>query len=254
MDADLTIWDCTDPASPVRRGTAIGGGGGSLLGRHEDRLFMRKGTGAFYSVEVSDLDAPYVVRDNFLQVYDVLSDPSGPVAVSPAFTDELNIYNVLGHGNHVYADGMRAYDLSNPSSPQYLGRGLDEGWSRFVHENRIVSATGSFPIQCAPSAVPEEGGLPAEVADLGLRVAPNPFNPQTRIRFELPESAAVRLSLYDAAGRRVRTCLDDHLTAGPHVVWWDGRDDRGRSLGSGVFFARLEAESAVVTCKMILLR
>ncbi len=84
---------------------------------------------------------------------------------------------------------------------------------------------------------------------------PNPFNPLTSISFVIPEGATdVRLTLHDVSGRAVRTLVDGAMPPGPARVAWDGRDDLGRQLSSGVYFARLEAGGADVFRKMTLLK
>ena len=71
--------------------------------------------------------------------------------------------------------------------------------------------------------------------------APNPFNPSTTIAFELPAGQDVRLAIYGLDGRRVRSLLRTALPAGRHATRWDGRDDRGRTVASGMYLYRLEA-------------
>ena len=83
---------------------------------------------------------------------------------------------------------------------------------------------------------------------------PNPFNPSTTIRYSLEAAVAVRLLVYDTTGRRVRSLVDGSESAGEHSIAFDGRDDRGHSLASGVYFYRLEAGSVVKTRKMVLLK
>ena len=99
----------------------------------------------------------------------------------------------------------------------------------------------------------EEGNAPR--ADRCFRNAPNPFNPRTEIAFHLDRSEEVELHIYDSRGRRVRRLVErEILPAGPHVAGWDGRDDRGGALGSGVYFGRLRAGDGDVTIKMTLVR
>ncbi len=87
---------------------------------------------------------------------------------------------------------------------------------------------------------------------------PNPFNPGTKIVFDLPERANVRLKVYDILGREVRTLVEGDLGPGRYRLDWDGRDEFGNLLSSGVYFYRLEAfgegKSFVDTKKMVLLR
>jgi len=87
---------------------------------------------------------------------------------------------------------------------------------------------------------------------LRVRNHPNPFNPETEIRFMVPAPGAVRLSVYDAAGRLVRTLLDGDVAAGEGRVGWDGRDGTGLRVGSGIYFARLEAGGRAAIVKMLL--
>ncbi len=102
---------------------------------------------------------------------------------------------------------------------------------------------------------PETPELPQDEGVALLPAAPNPFNPATSIPYDLPRAALVRLTVHDAAGRRVRTLVDGTLVqAGRHAAPWDGRDDAGRAVGSGVYFCRLEAGPDVRFSKLVLLR
>lgn len=83
---------------------------------------------------------------------------------------------------------------------------------------------------------------------------PNPFNPVTTIAFSLAGTARVRIASYDAAGRRVRVLLDERRDAGRYRVSWDGRDDDGRELASGIYFLRYDAGGHRFTKKAVLLR
>ncbi|MBU0983975.1 MAG: T9SS type A sorting domain-containing protein [candidate division Zixibacteria bacterium] len=83
---------------------------------------------------------------------------------------------------------------------------------------------------------------------------PNPFNPETRIEFSLPEASAVTLAVYNVLGQQVRTLASGDLPAGTHSVVWNGTDDYGRSVASGVYLYRLETGASVVTKKMMLLK
>ncbi len=83
---------------------------------------------------------------------------------------------------------------------------------------------------------------------------PNPFNPVTEISYALPEGSSVLLRVFDVSGRQVTTLVDGFQEAGYRSVTWDGRDDRGISVSSGVYFYRLRAGEFEETKKMILLR
>ncbi len=83
---------------------------------------------------------------------------------------------------------------------------------------------------------------------------PNPFNPQTQLRFALPAAAAVQLEIYDVLGQRVRVLLATRLAAGLHAVEWDGRNDAHGDVASGTYFVRLRSEGRSAMRKMLLLR
>ena len=83
---------------------------------------------------------------------------------------------------------------------------------------------------------------------------PNPFNSGTVIRFSLVSAAQVELSLYNVAGQRVRSLVRGSKGQGIHEVRWDGRDESGRNLSSGVYFCRLSTGSDVQSRKLLLLR
>jgi hypothetical protein len=69
---------------------------------------------------------------------------------------------------------------------------------------------------------------------------PNPFNPGTTLQYELRQAGYIRLRIYNILGQEVRTLVSEYQTAGAYEVYWDGRDDHGLSLGSGIYFAVLE--------------
>jgi hypothetical protein len=84
--------------------------------------------------------------------------------------------------------------------------------------------------------------------------APNPFNPRTTIRFDLPVAGQARLSIYDLAGRLVRVLVEGEIPAGSHEAVWDGRDASGRAAPSGSYLARLVAGGKVEGMRLSLVR
>ena len=83
---------------------------------------------------------------------------------------------------------------------------------------------------------------------------PNPFNPQTAMRFTLPQSGQVSLKVFDLGGQVVRVLVAQNMSAGVHTITWDGRDNKGRQVASGTYFARLRSGSFSATRKMMLVR
>jgi hypothetical protein len=83
---------------------------------------------------------------------------------------------------------------------------------------------------------------------------PNPFNPTTTISFTLPEKLKAELVVFNLSGQRIRTLLNELQPAGPNQVVWNGRDDHGIPVSSGVYFYRLKAGRYMQTRKMVLLK
>jgi len=83
---------------------------------------------------------------------------------------------------------------------------------------------------------------------------PNPFNPTTTISFTLPERARVTLAIYDVGGRLVRTLVDETVGEGYQEHLWDGKDAKGASVSSGVYFYTLQSSGRSITKKMLLLK
>ncbi len=83
---------------------------------------------------------------------------------------------------------------------------------------------------------------------------PNPFNPSTTLVFELAAAGPARLDIYSVKGRRLRGLLDGRLEAGRHELQWDGRDDAGRRLPSGVYLVRFGRPGMEFSGRLLLLK
>ncbi len=83
---------------------------------------------------------------------------------------------------------------------------------------------------------------------------PNPFNPSTQVSFALPTAAKVNLSIYNVLGQHVKTLVDTDMRAGYQTVTWDGTDNTGHTVASGVYFYKLNAGDFTATKKMMMLK
>jgi hypothetical protein len=104
--------------------------------------------------------------------------------------------------------------------------------------------------------VPHAGAheLPA-VPELSLsQNRPNPFGQATAIRYSLPRSQRVRLSIFDAAGRKIARLVDGHRPAGQAEVLWDGRDDQDQAVAPGSYFCCLDTEDGRRVTRLILVK
>jgi len=82
---------------------------------------------------------------------------------------------------------------------------------------------------------------------------PNPFNPETTIRFDLKDAVPVTLEIYNLKGQLVRTLVREDMPAGRHSIVWNSLDSNNRKVSSGIYFYRLRAGSYVSTRKMVLM-
>jgi hypothetical protein len=118
-----------------------------------------------------------------------------------------------------------------------------------------AAACNSRPVNAMldPTYVrPGDGAMPAEYA-LHANY-PNPFNPVTNIAYDLLERADVMLTVYNVVGQKVRTLVDRAESAGRHEVAWDGRDDSGEPVSSGIYLYRMTAGDFSQSRKMLLLK
>jgi len=136
-------------------------------------------------------------------------------------------------------------------------------WITLNIEDRSSSVQRSaFVLRVGGRVFGVDGQLLGEVESVwdrpltsSLSVAyPNPFNPTTTLRYDLTEEGEVRLTIYNLSGQTVRRLASGRQVAGRHSVVWDGRDDAGRAVATGVYLARLEAGAFRQTQKMLLLK
>ncbi len=157
----------------------------------------------------------------------------------------------VGVGSVTPEDGL-TFPLSIPGN-------IAPGQSLIVEVETSWSTNSTVNVQLVEFPVPLGG--PTPVGDvvapkqLAMTSYPNPFNPITTIRFALPNADVVSLAVYDVAGRRVRSLLDSaRKPAGYFEAEWNGTDDSGRPVASGVYFFHLTTSAESLTRKAVLLK
>ena len=151
-------------------------------------------------------------------------------------------------------DDMASFEADNFMGTLVEGQGLDHVMGIFNY------SFGTYKVQIR------------DVADLGQTVAvddvqvnpyeyalhdnfPNPFNPETQIRFSIGSQEDVKLIIYDVVGRQVRTLVNgSSFSPGLHVANWDGLDDKGQKVPSGLYIYRIKAGSFIADKKMLLVK
>ncbi|MCK9426826.1 MAG: fibronectin type III domain-containing protein [Ignavibacteriaceae bacterium] len=156
-------------------------------------------------------------------------------------------------------DMSSATTVSGINSPSQVVTGLSSSqeyyWRvRSVNEKGESSAyseAGRFVVN-ATTAVEDQTVLPTAFA-LSQNY-PNPFNPTTQISYALPQNSYVSIKVYDMLGREVKTLLNNEVLAGNHSVTWNGDDNNGMKVVSGVYLYKINAGDFVKTMKLILMK
>ena len=123
-----------------------------------------------------------------------------------------------------------------------------------VEDSLATPTVEPFDLALIPDVAAPEAYQTASVPDK-LMLGPNypePFNPETTLQYALPEAAKVRIEIFNVLGQRIRKLVDDNQSAGFKEAIWDGRNDFGNKVGSGVYFFRLKVGSQKLVGKMTL--
>lgn len=146
------------------------------------------------------------------------------------------------------------------SSAEWLPDGSGFIYSNEKHLYELITTPSRhgciYTVDFQPSAFWKPTGV-AETAPVNFAIIgnfPNPFNPSTTISFSLPESGQASLAIYNASGQKVRELASGTLTAGRHSVVWDGRDQNGNTVSSGIYISRLTMNNKVTANRMLLVK
>jgi hypothetical protein len=244
-DGELNIWDLGVPWLPARAPWPTYRGDLHRTGGH--------GYVVPTAVAVRDVAAAFVpatgVRLSWHASADAGEDPLWRVYRAGPFTSEpLGIATQLVYSQTLIGERRGTGEL------EFVDADVDPGaW--YVY----VLAWQATPGDADTFAAPVTVATAALAGRLRFLAGLHPMRPGAKLHFEVParqggSRADVQVTVYDARGRRVRRLLHESLGAGMHAVAWDGRDDGGTHVASGVYIARLEAGGAAATRKVAWLR
>ncbi|UCF04567.1 MAG: choice-of-anchor D domain-containing protein, partial [bacterium] len=179
----------------------------------------------------------------------------------PPLVTPLTYYAIYGDTVEGFVPGEDVYLGSVPSvETVFLHHPVSGCWYYRVSAVNAAGYGGGYSNEagsCAAgldnSVAGNEDATPRYVDALEQNY-PNPFNPNTTVAFSIRSGVHVSLRIYDAAGRLVRVLVEGHRDSGRHREAWDGKDDSGRDVASGIYFYRLVAGTFTDTKKMVLLR
>jgi outer membrane protein assembly factor BamB len=250
-----------------------------------DSLIPNFAVGAFFDWDVGasannlgGMDTAYKV----FYEYDATNPELRFGIMSVPFNSGLKGYELLDNNVYVYP----AADLVDDSAWAIMSRGdfnstgagspddhsmlitfslanLDSGATRveefalFGYDSTLITTDSLAKLINATATYVRERGkeiasLP-QAFELGQNF-PNPFNANTQIRFSVPKASHVKLEVYDILGRKVKTLADENMTAGFKQVVWDGKNESGDKVASGIYFYRIKAADYLTTKKMVLLK
>lgn len=162
-------------------------------------------------------------------------------------------FGEVGYNLYRRESSMASFSKLNPSP--FGGKSYPDAnvFSGVVYEYQLgLLLDDGNELLLGPLSVRAAGAVPLSYAL--HQNYPNPFAQQTDIRFQLPVSSHTTLSIYDAAGRLVRTLIDGAKEPGYYLVDWDGRDETGRKVSTGVYFCRLQAGDFARAKRMAVLK
>jgi len=166
---------------------------------------------------------------------------------------------VLGNFNVVTASGNPNFIVPGKWYDYFTGDSI----SVMNPTNPISLAPGEFHIYTTVKLPTPDPGILDDISDNYSQVVkgynllqnyPNPFNPSTRIQYQVMNSSNVVIKIYDILGNEVKTLINESKPSGSYSVTWDGDNNFGRKVSSGVYFYRMEAGAYVKTMKLMLLK
>ena len=184
-------------------------------------------------------------------VCDLDKDDDMDIIVANWMTDSLSI--LLNNGDATFQEPIQ-YPAGDAPASLYTADFNDDTYDDLAVANRNSNDLLVYMNQGDASDVEEHS---TAVLPRGFSLAqniPNPFNPDTRIEYDLPSSGWVNLVVFDVLGRKVATLVDMFRAAGTYGTVWNGTGSNGKPVASGIYFYRLKVGSFSETKKMVLLR
>jgi hypothetical protein len=246
--AGLVVFDVSNPATPTSVGTGLSE---AALGGHP--LDIAISSGHAYVVMSGPVGG--------MRVVDV-ANPLAPAMVGnlEILTPNFGSGRITVRNSFVYFSGtdgvLRVADASDPTNPLEVANIPVGGLSselRLAPPFLYALGAGGHILKFESDLITDVNAPTHSPFVLGQNY-PNPFNPSTSISFELPSPSHAVIEIFDVRGSLVRTLADETMSAGGHTVEWNGRDDDGSVVGSGLYFYRLTAGGHSQAKKMVILK
>jgi len=261
------------------------GGGAAIIGTSGDQIDVQLNTSGTWTLLVEDSgdDTPGSYSFSLLNLSagpysgngetdggpltDNVTVPASMIGV--ADTDGYTFYGLAGRTCNITAlttSGLMdthivlyppggAGAVLNTTSDTAAPVLTQDGYYTLVVQDYANDNTGNYTVKVHQTGAAVTGVGDAPPAELALHPAvPSPFSQSTRVDYDLPGPDRVSIGVYDVTGARIRTLADGARSAGRFAATWDGRDDAGRRVASGVYYLRMQTRSGVKNQKVVLVR
>ncbi len=263
----LNIWNIQDPANPLLLST----NDDSTIGYYHSGDESKDHNYLYVCDEYAITPSPDIV------IFDI-HDPTNPVRIGDINDPTSRVHQLYVVGDLMfcgyYTAGFKVFDLTDPANPVLLDSYDTSPYQAETGSDVYNGAYNAYPFASSGVVYVSDHptGLflfsvegftdgPTGVAatprpnsiDLGQNF-PNPFNPTTTITYGMRTPDRVIVRVYDSHGAIVRTLVDEYQASGSHRVEWDGKDDVGRAVASGIYYYRVSAGAASAARRMVLLK
>ena len=216
------------------------------------------------------LDLPVSSASSWSSKYAMISFTEIDGIFVPVMTDQIEVTsNVDAYGTVIFPSGSSEDALRIRRKVLFMSPDFSFASVSYVFTAKSGESFSVFPSDTATTSGTVEGSISWTESDEATRVDdgqvvpsdfslaqnhPNPFNPETVIEYHMPNAGEVRLNIYNALGQKIRSLVEHDQSPGTYQILWDGRDDFGQQVSTGVYIYRLESLGAAQTKKMLLLK
>lgn len=232
---------------------------------HIDSFFNRQ---LIKSISLADRIEKSVIYGDTLYLIDpdefIILDISNPDStdIDTTIATDRTIVDASLYKDYLYGvgyDGISVYGLSNGKLPELLTSGGLRGTTIAADSNVIAVSDETNlmlyyyhpPVFSNPGEIIVDDGIGTDILSQNY---PNPFNLETSISYNLPKRSMVELSVFNILGQEVRTLLHEPQDAGEHTVSWDGKNNGGETVTSGIYLYRIKTVDGIESKKMILMK
>ncbi len=239
----LQIISVTNPQNPALLSSCDTPGDAVSIVLYGSYAFIADGGSGVQVIDVSNPALPAVI-------YSIQPHPTGYINQCYIHGDQLFMSDI--NWNEI-----SVYDIIAPQSPGLLNR---YAWNlvtygMYVSGDELYTANRFYTLNIHDlTAVDVDDPVHITPSAFQMRNSPNPFNPETTISYTLPSAGLVSLEIYNSRGQLVRSLLKEEQPAGEHSLVWNGKDDSGHSVASGLYLCRIACNGKQETRKMLLIK